>query len=259
MSECYRFFGLGPRFINMLETVGNNRRAAILLDTCALLRTFDLGTGRPQGDNLSPTQYNICQQIPIFRLELDPQFKSVFQHFLKPTFPFSLPFLHNNQIEKFKNESARETDKVEGFADDTYGLGLRSRKNISVVKNILIDFSKISGLHCNFNKTCVMPVGPNKSMNEEESCLLKVKNSITVLGMKIDNNLSDLHVRFDDTLKKMQKFANFWNRFKLSLPGRIAIAKTFLFSLINHIGCFLMPLDHQIIAMHCSLLRINFA
>ena len=198
---------------------------------------------------MSPTQYNICQQIPIFRLELDPQFKSVFQHFLKPTFPFSLPFLHNNQIEKFKNESARETDKVEGFADDTYGLGLRSRENISVVKNILIDFSKISGLHCNFNKTCVMPVGPNKSMNEEESCLLKVKNSITVLGMKIDNNLSDLHVNFDDTLKKMQKFANFWNRFKLSLPGRIAIAKTFLFSLINHIGCFLMPLDHQIIAM----------
>ena len=45
MSECYRFFGLGPKFINMLETVGNNRRAAILLNTCALSRTFDLGTG----------------------------------------------------------------------------------------------------------------------------------------------------------------------------------------------------------------------
>ena len=46
MSECYRFFGLGPKFINMLETVGNNRRAAILLDTCTLSRTFDLSTGR---------------------------------------------------------------------------------------------------------------------------------------------------------------------------------------------------------------------
>ena len=67
MSECYRFFGFGPRFINMLETVGNNRRASILLDDCELSRTFDLETGRPQGDNLSPTQYNICQQIPIFR------------------------------------------------------------------------------------------------------------------------------------------------------------------------------------------------
>ena len=95
-----------------------------------------------------------------------------------------------------------------------------------------------------------MPVGPNKSMNEEDSYLLKVKNSITVLGLKIDNNLSNLHVNFDDTLKKMQNVANFWSRFKLGLPGRIAIAKTFLFSLINHIGCcFLMPLDHQIIAM----------
>ena len=82
MSECHRFFGFGPNFINMLETVGANRRASILLDNAELSRTFDLETGRPQGDNLSPTQYNIGQQIPIFRLELDPNFKSVFQHFL---------------------------------------------------------------------------------------------------------------------------------------------------------------------------------
>ena len=53
MSECYRFFGFGPRFINMLETVGSNRRASILLDDCKLSRTFDLETGRPQGDNLT--------------------------------------------------------------------------------------------------------------------------------------------------------------------------------------------------------------
>ena len=54
LSECYRFFGFGPRFINMLETVGNKRRASILLNDCELSRTFDLEAGRPQGDNLSP-------------------------------------------------------------------------------------------------------------------------------------------------------------------------------------------------------------
>ena len=32
MSECYRFFGMGPTFRNMLETVGTNRRASIILD-----------------------------------------------------------------------------------------------------------------------------------------------------------------------------------------------------------------------------------
>ena len=68
MSECYRFFGLGPTFINMLETVGCNTGAAILLDKSELSRSFILGTDRPQGDNLSPTQYNIGQQIPSLRL-----------------------------------------------------------------------------------------------------------------------------------------------------------------------------------------------
>ena len=47
----------------------------------------------------------------------------------------------------------------------------------------------------------------------------------------------------------MENVANYWNRFKLSLPGRIAIAKTFLLSLINHIGCILIPLDHQLVIM----------
>ena len=249
MSECYKFFGLGPVFINMLETVGNNRRAALLLENSELSRTFNLCTGRPQGDNLSPTQYNIGQQIPILRLELDPQFRSVFQHFLKPTFPFPLPYIESKRNEKFKNESARETTKVEGFADDTNGLGVRSKDNILAVKQILIDFSVFSGLHCNFDKTCVMPVGVNKTMDSDESCGLSVKNSITLLGMEIDNELAKLHDNFDITITKMEKVANYWNRFKLSLPGRIAIAKTFLLSLINHIGCIFMPLDHQLVIM----------
>ena len=63
MHECYKFFGLGPNFINMLQTVSKNRLAAFLLDKSALPRTFLLGTGRPQGNNLSPTQYNVGQQI----------------------------------------------------------------------------------------------------------------------------------------------------------------------------------------------------
>ena len=120
-----------------------------------------------------------------------------------------MPFINSNRNEKFCNESSKETGKVEGFADDTYGLGRRSRENILVVIKILKDFSTISGLHCNFNKTCVMPVGANLLMDEAESCNLSMKGSITVLGMRIDNKLSTLHDNFDDTIKKMEKVTNF--------------------------------------------------
>jgi hypothetical protein len=31
----------------------------------------------------------------------------------------------------------------------------------------------------------------------------------------------------------------FWRRFDLSLPGRISVSKTFMYSQLNYIGCFL--------------------
>jgi len=40
-------------------------------------------------------------------------------------------------------------------------------------------------------------------------------------------------------IEKIQKQSNYWRRFNLSLPGRISIAKTFLYSQINYLGCFL--------------------
>ena len=47
----------------------------------------------------------------------------------------------------------------------------------------------------------------------------------------------------------MNRVVQFWDRFSLTLPGRISIAKTFLFSLINHLGCFLQPSEEQVAKM----------
>ena len=47
----------------------------------------------------------------------------------------------------------------------------------------------------------------------------------------------------------MKNVANFWTKFKLSLPGRIAVANMYLISQINHIGCFLTPSDFQLSEM----------
>ena len=54
MKECYKFFGFGDNFINMLVTVGNMRTASIILDDGSYSKQFNLECGRPQGENLSP-------------------------------------------------------------------------------------------------------------------------------------------------------------------------------------------------------------
>jgi hypothetical protein len=44
---------------------------------------------------------------------------------------------------------------------------------------------------------------------------------------------------FEKIKDKIVNIIRYWERFKLSLPGRITIAKTFLISQLNYVGCFL--------------------
>ena len=64
--------------------------------------------------------------------------------------------------------------------------------------------------------------------------------------MVIDSNLEKLLSNFDNVIEKMLKIVKFCSRVKLSLSGRIAVAKTFLLSQISHIGCIIMPSNYQV-------------
>jgi hypothetical protein len=46
--------------------------------------------------------------------------------------------------------------------------------------------------------------------------------------------------------EKILKQISFWSRFRLTLPGRISIAKTFMISLLNYLGCVFQPDDNTL-------------
>ncbi len=46
---------------------------------------------------------------------------------------------------------------------------------------------------------------------------------------------------------KVDSQIRFWHRFNLSLPGRISVSKTFMYSQLNYIGCFL-PIESDRLA-----------
>ena len=77
---------------------------------------------------------------------------------MKPSNPF--PMLQNESHSSLKSvcESERETDKAEGFADDTSVLALLSQENLVNIKLTLLQFSRISGLKCNFEKSVIIPL-----------------------------------------------------------------------------------------------------
>jgi hypothetical protein len=119
------------------------------------------------------------------------------------------------------------------------------RLSLITISDILQDFASFSGLHCNFDKTAILPIFPPTRQELEwiAEAGFTVVDKIKLLGAEITSDVSSLHENFERIFEKMVTTANFWSRFKLSLPGRIAIAKTFLVSQLNYLGCVFRPTE----------------
>ena len=255
MHQVYRFFGFGPNFIRLLETLGNGRTACIAFEDGTYSPDFKLECGRAQGNTSSPTEYNMGQQILLFKIELCPEVKSLYQsHFIaRPLIPdavehfFGPPPDTDRTDPKFRNESAFETAKCDGFADDNTAGTLFEYESLSALKNILESFATFSGLRCNAEKTVIMQVGYKLPISEDIASLgFNFSNSIHILGMEIDNELSTLDGNFDKTITSLKKSIDYWDRYYLTLPGRINVIKSLLFPLVLYLGCFIMPSEEKV-------------
>ena len=83
MHIVYSFFGFGTNFIKLMETLGNNRTACIAFDDGSHSAEIALECGRAQGNTSSPVEYNMAQQIVLFKIDLCPEVRNVYQnHFI---------------------------------------------------------------------------------------------------------------------------------------------------------------------------------
>jgi hypothetical protein len=201
LYECYQFFNFGPVFCNMLQTVGKKRHACIILDNGSLSENFNLDSGRPQGEVLSPIQYNICNQIFLLKIELDPRIKSIFGKNFGPKTPFPIDCNLKQENNFFLAESERETDIAEGFADDANALTLADQESISTIEEILFDFEKISGLVCNFSKSSITFFGDISNSDRIQTKFVRT-DEFNMLGVRIDSKLEKLETNFNKAKKK---------------------------------------------------------
>jgi exonuclease III len=266
LHQVYEFFGFGQYFIKMIETFTTGRNACIIWDDNSLSEPFDLENGSGQGNGPSPLQFNFGEQILIFKLELDPAIVSIFDlpgpiH-LNPavttTLTRNLPVC-NDEIRDlhpgYRNECNCSSDKIEAFADDATALGQAKKQSLDFIKQTLVDFAELSGLKCNQEKSLIMPVGCGDTIPE---CILssgfKICTEVKILGITIDNKLNKLASNFDAVIIKIINIRNFWSRFRLSIAGRINIAKSLMMGQINYIGCIINP-DPQQLAQIVSVIR----
>ncbi len=119
--------------------------------------------------------------------------------------------------------------------------------SLSRIKDILVSFGNISGLECNVDKTILMQVGSDSNIDQAILDLgFDVKREITLLSLIIENDTGNFQKSLSKITNTIKKEINFWIRFNLSLPGRIAIAKAMLYSQLNFLGCFLPVSDEMV-------------
>ena len=101
-----------------------------------------------------------------------------------------------------------------------------------MVKILLImeNFKNISGLELNAKKTQLMVVGSENYNVGDLICGIEVVDKVKILGISIDRKLKDLDANWEGVLAKISRLINFWNLQKLSISGRILVAKTYLLS-----------------------------
>jgi hypothetical protein len=111
--------------------------------------------------------------------------------------------------------------------------------------------ARFSGLKANIDKCVLVSLGFDGSVPEYFfDSGFQIDNKVKILGCTVYNETSKLSKNFDETISQLIKTKNFWARFNLSLPGRIAIAKTLMLSKLSYLGCILNPDPDQLLEIN---------
>ncbi len=240
LEQDFKFFNFGPNMQKWLRLLGTRRTACIILDDNSYTRNFSLGRGSAQGDNISPDTFNFGDQIQIPQIVGPPPPRTR----LMKTYKLIFLFMNRHGRLARTSPSRMKTSIL-----------LLSSENLRRLKKVLDDFAKVRGLVCNYDKTCVLPIGPILEIDDLSG--FSYSDSIKLLGMNITKNFLNTDETFLEIHEKIRGKIAFWDRFRLSLPGRISVIKNLLIPLLNYLGCILTPSDAVLDGIQESL--DNFA
>ncbi|MBM3939249.1 MAG: reverse transcriptase family protein, partial [Sphingomonadales bacterium] len=245
VEKTLRFFNFGENMVKWLLLLSTNRRACIVLDGKRTTDFFPLDRGNAQGDIISPFIFNLCYQIMLFKINYDERIKGVLTH----------NFQEGDQQEQ---QVTQNVVKILAMADDANCLLQMEYETLFLTKSILEEYRLISGFECNIEKTLLIPIGLTEAIPENIQTLgFDIKISGKIVGMDISNDMGDFQRVVDGILLKMDNVIRDFQRFNLSLPGRINVAKTFLYSQLNYLGSFLPFTARQIESLNNKI--ANFA
>ena len=217
INSTLKLLNFGESFRQWVKLFFNNRETYLVING-HMEEKITLDQGVPQGDILSPYIFNICVEMLLLKITETKLLEGV--------------------------TWAKSQNRCEAYADDTTIIIKRSEQNLRNLVKIITDFAKISGLHANLEKTHVIPIGNNTSVEPEHQLCKDLKlhwtKSFQLLGFEIDSDLANLTQNLEARLLKVESLILKWERRNLTTSGRVAISKAILLSQFMY---FLQVLD----------------
>ncbi len=223
-------FGFQKEFIDWFKTLYKNPITHVKINN-TLSKGITIKRGIKQGCPLSALIFILCTEILCLAVKQNKEIKGI-----------TLP----------ENKEAR----INQYADDTC-LFLHDEISVQTALGIIHEYSSVSGLHLNLDKTEGLTVGflRNQRLNVDPRIKWPTE-PIRYLGIHIGYKLNECHKKnWTNKLDSMQKLIDCWRTRKLSIFGKITIIKSLLLPKITHPATVLEIPDEVIKNLNKMLYR----
>ena len=218
-SISFRFIEKTLLFFNFGETIKKWVKMFLYnTDVCVQLNGFSsnfftVKRGCRQGDPISAYIFILCAEILNIKLKNNKNIKGI----------------HINNKEYI----------ISQFADDTTLFLDGSDKSLRNTLKLLEEFSHISGLKVNFEKTKLVWIGSMKYSTRSFKTKWKLswgEIQFKMLGITFHVNLRNMfNINFDPKIQSIKNSIAFWKRRKLTPFGKIAVVKSILVPTLTHL------------------------
>ena len=217
IDTCLKTLNFGEGFRKWVQLFFGDRETYLMMNGF-MEEKIHLQQGVPQGDILSPLIFLIVVEFLLLKIGHTKTLTGV--------------FLPHGGASAEASADARAEARAEAYADDTTIGITRTSENLRNLVNIINNFSLISGLHANIDKTHVIPIG---LITDPADILcpdlgLNWTSSFKLLGLEIDSKLEKLQVNMEKKIIKVKSLITLWEKRNLTTTGRVAIAKSILLS-----------------------------
>lgn len=194
ITRVIQFFGFGEGFLKVVRTLYKGCNGSVKLTNGTTPR-FDIRRGIRQGCPLSPLLFLLVAQAMA---------------------------VHIKKYQFLGIRALGREFKLSQLADDT-AIFLKNKFEVSKVISCIGEFSAVSGLRMNLNKSVLFPI-KNSDLVQLDN--IPVKKSVTYLGVVIDKNADNrCELNYNPIIQQVSKKFNMWLMRDLSLNGRVLLSK----------------------------------